>query len=78
MTVPVLLFLAACSQQAPQPNVLLVTLDTCRADRIGCYGNERVETPNLDALAASGTLFANAFTPIASTLPSHCSIMTGA
>ncbi len=62
---------------AEGPHVLLITLDTCRADRLGCYGNETVQTPHLDALAAESTLFENAFTPIPSTLPSHCSIMTG-
>ena len=58
-------------------NVLLITLDTTRADRIGCYGNKRIDTPNLDRLAREGTQFDQAFTPIPSTLPSHCSILTG-
>ncbi|MDP6409383.1 MAG: sulfatase [Planctomycetota bacterium] len=62
----------------PRVNVLLVTLDTARADRLGCYGNERIDTPNLDALAREGVRFEQAFTPVPSTLPSHCSIMTGA
>jgi arylsulfatase len=58
--------------------VLLVTLDTTRADRLGCYGNERIDTPRLDALARDGVRFERAFSPVPSTLPSHCSIMTGA
>jgi len=58
-------------------NVLLVTLDTTRADRLGCYGYSRGRTPNLDALAAGGVLFQNAYTHVPLTLPSHCSIMTG-
>lgn len=58
-------------------NVLLVTLDTTRADRIGCYGYERAETPNLDQLAAHGVRFANAYCQVPLTLPSHCSLMTG-
>ena len=61
----------------PRGNVLLVTLDTVRADRLGCYGNASIDTPHLDALAADATLFENAFSPVPSTLPSHCSIMTG-
>src|SRR5262245_1256163 len=61
----------------PRPNVLLVTLDTTRADRLGCYGNKRIATPNLDRLAAEGVVYDNAFTPVPSTLPSHCSILTG-
>ena len=58
-------------------NVLLVTLDTTRADRLGCYGYRGGKTPNLDALAAAGVLFQNAYAQVPLTLPSHCSIMTG-
>jgi len=58
-------------------NVLLVTLDTTRADRLGCYGYERAETPVLDAIAREGVLFERCITPTAFTLPSHSSIMTG-
>jgi len=58
-------------------NVLLVTLDTTRADRLGCYGYSRGKTPNLDALAAAGVLFQNVYAQVPLTLPSHCSIMTG-
>jgi arylsulfatase A-like enzyme len=63
---------------APSGNVLLVTLDTLRPDRLHCYGNPRVATPTFDRLAREGTLFERAYSPIPSTLPSHCSIMTGA
>lgn len=58
-------------------NVLLVTLDTTRADRLGCYGYSKAETPHLDAIASEGVLFEQAITPSAFTLPSHASIMTG-
>ena len=58
-------------------NVLLITLDTTRADRLGCYGYARAETPNLDILARNGVLFSNAYAPVPLTLPSHCSILTG-
>jgi len=58
-------------------NVLLITLDTTRADRIGSYGYGAAETPRLDALASEGVLFEHAVTPTAFTLPSHSSIMTG-
>jgi arylsulfatase A-like enzyme/Tfp pilus assembly protein PilF len=58
-------------------NVLLITLDTTRADRIGAYGYGPAETPRLDALAAEGVLFEQTITPTAFTLPSHSSIMTG-
>jgi arylsulfatase A-like enzyme len=58
-------------------NVLLITLDTTRADRIGCYGHASAETPVLDGLARDGLLFERCVTPTAFTLPSHSSIMTG-
>jgi arylsulfatase A-like enzyme/tetratricopeptide (TPR) repeat protein len=61
----------------PNANVLLITLDTTRADRIGAYGYTAAETPRLDALASEGVLFEQAITPTAFTLPSHSSIMTG-
>ena len=58
-------------------NLLLVTFDTTRADRIGCYGNEAIRTPNLDRLAAEGVIFSRAIAPSPVTLPSHASILTG-
>ncbi len=58
-------------------NVLLVTLDTTRADRLGCYGYSGAKTPNLDFLAANGVQFLNAYCQVPLTCPSHCSILTG-
>ena len=58
-------------------NVLLITLDTTRADALGCYGNTVAHTPNLDRLAMEGTRFDGCTTCASITLPSHCSIMTG-
>jgi arylsulfatase A-like enzyme/Flp pilus assembly protein TadD len=60
-----------------RPNLLLVTLDTTRADRLGCYGYELAETPHLDALANRGILFERAYAPAPMTAPSHASMMTG-
>jgi arylsulfatase A-like enzyme/Tfp pilus assembly protein PilF len=60
-----------------RPNVLLITLDTTRADRLGCYEYSPALTPALDALAAEGVLFERAYTPAPLTLPSHASMMTG-
>jgi arylsulfatase A-like enzyme/Tfp pilus assembly protein PilF len=59
------------------PNVLLVTIDTLRADRVGAYGAKDVATPTLDALAARGVLFEQAMASVPLTLPSHASIFTG-
>jgi len=60
-----------------QLNVLLITLDTTRADHIGAYGYGRARTPNLDTLAHNGVMFANAYCSAPLTKPSHCSILTG-
>lgn len=64
---------------APRPkfNVLLITLDTTRADHIGCYGDANAFTPALDELARNGVLFERAYTTVPLTLPSHASILTG-
>ena len=58
-------------------NVLVVTMDTTRADHIACYGNKGIRTPNIDALAQNGVLCAKAYTPSPSTLPGHSTIFTG-
>jgi arylsulfatase A-like enzyme/Flp pilus assembly protein TadD len=58
-------------------NVLLITLDTTRADYLGCYGGTAAQTPNLDRVAREGALFRRCSTSTVMTLPSHCSIMTG-
>ncbi len=58
-------------------NVLLITLDTTRADRLGCYGYEKAATPTIDSIASRGVVFEQAFTQVPLTLPSHASIMTG-
>jgi arylsulfatase A-like enzyme/Flp pilus assembly protein TadD len=58
-------------------NVLVVTIDTLREDRVGAYGNRSGLTPNLDRLAARGVRYVHAFTPAPLTLPAHASILTG-
>ncbi|MCK4835885.1 MAG: sulfatase-like hydrolase/transferase [Candidatus Aminicenantes bacterium] len=58
-------------------NILIITLDTTRADTIGCYGNRKVKTPNLDRLGKQGIRFVNCFSPVPLTLPSHCTVFTG-
>ena len=62
---------------AQRDNILLITLDTTRADRIGAYGYARARTPRLDRLAAEGARFDAAFSPAPITLPAHASIFTG-
>jgi arylsulfatase A-like enzyme/Tfp pilus assembly protein PilF len=58
-------------------NVLLITVDTLRADRLSCYGDSRLLTPNIDQFAAGGTLFTRAFANTTTTLPSHVNILLG-
>jgi arylsulfatase A-like enzyme len=65
------------SPPANAPNVLIVTVDTLRADRLGCAGYARATTPRIDALAAGGTRFASAYSSAPWTLPSYGSLFTG-
>jgi len=58
-------------------NLLIITLDTQRADRLGAYGNKEAQTPNLDKLANEGIMFEHCYSPVPLTLPAHCSIFTG-
>ncbi len=58
-------------------NVILITLDTVRADHLACYGYKKIKTPNIDYLANKGILFKKAIASAPITLPSHTSILTG-
>ena len=58
-------------------HILLITIDTLRADYVGCYGKRNIHTPHLDAFAASGVRFDHHLSSLATTLPSHCSLLTG-
>ena len=62
---------------AGRPNILLVTIDTLRADHVGCYGYASAATPTLDALAARGVRFATAVAHAPLTGPSHACLLTG-
>lgn len=75
----------ACERQAanaphvkPIEQVILISIDTCRADHLGCYGDTRGITPNVDAIAAEATVFERSYSPVPMTLPAHSSMMTGA
>jgi len=59
------------------PSVLLITIDTLRADHLGCYGDREIRTPNIDALARQGFRFDHAYAQVPLTLPSHVVILTG-
>lgn len=70
--------LASCQSQGPPRNVVLVTVDTLRADRVGLYGAERPTTPNLDRwFAEQGRLYLRSYSTEAATTPSVVSLLTG-
>ncbi|MFH1277737.1 MAG: sulfatase-like hydrolase/transferase [Candidatus Eisenbacteria bacterium] len=69
--------LPSCARKETPPDLLIITIDTLRRDALGCYGNPGARTPALDRLAGEGILFADAWTPMPLTLPSHASIFTG-
>jgi arylsulfatase A-like enzyme/Tfp pilus assembly protein PilF len=61
----------------PRPNIVLITLDTTRADRMGFLGSDRKLTPNLDTLAKEAVAFSRAYAQVPLTTPSHAGILTG-
>jgi len=69
--------LLAIALLASAPNVVLITIDTLRADHVGAYGASAGSTPALDALAAEGLRFENAISPVPLTRPAHASLLTG-
>ena len=74
-----LVLAGAGSFDEPRPirNVIIVTLDTTRADYLPAYGYTKLETPALDRLAREGTVFEQATTSVPLTLPAHCTMFTG-
>ena len=75
-------FAAACGRETPSLRfsgapVILISVDTLRADHLPAYGYGRVATPNIDALRHDGTLFRNAYATVPMTLPSHVTMLTG-
>ena len=78
----VLLALAGCRERetpaaAPKAPVIIISIDTLRADHLPAYGYRDVETPHIDALRNDGILFANAYSNVPLTFPSHVSLLTG-
>lgn len=58
-------------------NVIIISMDTCRADHLSCYGFHKKTTPNIDKFAEDAVLFTQAVTPVPITLPAHCTMLTG-
>jgi arylsulfatase A-like enzyme len=80
LSICLLPLLPACGSEPETPkakNVLLLVVDTLRADRLGCYGYERDTSPNIDALAAEGALYEHCFSQACWTVPSMISMMSG-
>ncbi|MFB3905640.1 MAG: sulfatase-like hydrolase/transferase [Acidobacteriota bacterium] len=81
-----LALLANCARSAPSsgdpinntPNVILISIDTLRADHLSAYGYAKLHTPNIDRLAGQSILFEQAISPVPLTLPAHASLLTGA
>jgi arylsulfatase A-like enzyme len=72
------LLASGCGARTPErPNLILVSIDTLRADHLGCYAYSRETSPNLDRLAREGVLFEHAYASAPWTLPSHTSLFTG-
>ena len=77
-TVLLLLINGCTSPKTPKNdfNIVLITIDTLRADHLGCYGYHRNTSPNIDKVAERGIIFKNAIAPSSWTAPSMASIMT--
>ncbi len=69
--------LTACDREPARPNIVVITLDTTRADHLGCYGYERDTSPRIDALAAESVVYERAISTSSWTLPAHASLFTG-
>ena len=73
-----LLLVSRCGNSSKEiRNIVLISIDTCRADYLSCYGYPSQATPNIDAIAAEGIRFENAISPVPLTLPAHSSMLTG-
>lgn len=72
------LWLGGCRKQwwGKRPNIILIVIDTLRADYVSCYGYKYITTPNIDRLAHQGHRFCNAYTTMPTTLPAHASLLT--
>jgi choline-sulfatase len=82
LALSLLLLLSGCRERReqsvwPKAPVIIISVDTLRADRLPAYGYDRVDTPHIDALRRDGILFTNAYAQVPLTLPSHLSLLTG-
>ncbi len=81
--VPIIFLLSGCSGDNRGPahfagnNILLISIDTCRADYLEPFGGTKIETPHINALAEDSSIFTDAVTPVPLTLPAHASLLSG-
>ena len=75
--VAVLLLIQLCTPSTSPRHIILISIDTLRADYLSCYGDNRNLTPNIDKFAADGLLFKKVVAPVPLTLPSHTTMFTG-
>ena len=68
--------LGFAQRRVERPNIVLISIDTLRFDRLGCTGYTKSSTPNLDQLAKEAVLFEHVYTPVPITLPAHASLLT--
>ena len=68
---------ARAAEETASQNIVLIVIDTLRADHLGCYGYFRDTSPNIDAFAEQTIFFEQAYAPMATTLPAHTSLFTG-
>lgn len=74
---PLLLLLGSCDRASAPPNILLITIDTLRADHLGCYGYAHPTSPVIDAFAARAARYTRAYATSPWTVPTHASLFTG-
>lgn len=77
LALPILLLAGACVRRAQRPSIILISIDTLRADHLAAYGYRGITTANIDALARDGVIYRNAWSHCPLTLPSHLAILTG-
>jgi arylsulfatase A-like enzyme len=71
------LLASACASESERPNIVLISIDSLRADHLGAYGYHRPTSPNIDRIAAEGIVFERAYSTTSWTLPSHLSMLSG-
>jgi choline-sulfatase len=76
LSITFLAVLATAADTGQPPSVILISIDTLRADHLSAYGYRKIRTPNIDAFARQGTIFTNVTSQIPLTLPSHTSLFT--